>query len=61
MSTWTQAPERPGYRRKVIQHGAATITIYRPELDEAEAAKATETTRTALESAMRAYIRSKTA
>lgn len=61
MSTWTTAPERPGYRRKVIQHGAATITIYRPELDEAAAAKATETTRTALERAMRAYIRSKPA
>ena len=61
MSNWTPAPDRPGYRRKIIQHGAVTITIDRPILDEAEAAKAAETTRTALECAMRAYIRSKPA
>lgn len=55
MSTWTPAPDRPGYRCKIIQSGAATITIYRPELSEAEAAKAEAKTRTALESAMREH------
>lgn len=61
MNTWKPAPDRPGYRCKTIQRGAATITIYRPELSEAEAETATERTRTALESAMREYIRSKPA
>ena len=55
MGNWTTAPDRPGYRRKIIQRGAATIIIDRPELDEAEAAKALDRTRTALESAMREH------
>lgn len=53
MENWTPAPDRPGYRRKIIKRGAATIIIDRPILDEAEAAKAQQRTRTALESAMR--------
>ena len=61
MSTWTPAPNRPGYRRKIIQRGAATIIIDRPILDEAQAAKAEQTTRIALESAMREHIRRATA
>jgi hypothetical protein len=61
MENWTPAPDRPGYRRKIIQRGPATIIIDRPILDEAEGAKAQEKTRTALESAMREYHRRKTA
>ena len=55
MENWTPAPDRPGYRRKIIQIGAATIIIDRPVLDEAAAAKAEQNTRAALESAMRGY------
>ena len=61
MENWTPAPDRPGYRRKVIQRGAATIIIDRPILDEAAAAKAEQKTRAALESAMREHIRRATA
>lgn len=53
MGNWKPAPDRPGYRCKTVQHGPATIIIYRPELSEAEAAKAAEKVRTALEGAMR--------
>lgn len=55
METWKTAPDRPGYRRKIVQRGAATIIIDRPILSEAEAAKAQEKTRAALEGAMREY------
>ena len=55
MENWTPAPDRPGYRCKTIQHGPATIVIYRPILSEAEEAKAQARARTGLESAMRAY------
>jgi len=55
MGTWETAPDRPGYRRKIIQRGQATIIIERPMLGEAEAAKAQDRARTVLESAMRDY------
>lgn len=55
MSNWTPAPDRPGYRCKIVQHGPATITIYRPILDEAQAAKAQERTRAELEHALREH------
>ena len=55
MENWKAAPDRPGYRCKTIQRGNATITIYRPELDAAEAARANDKARAALENAMRAY------
>ncbi|MBR5889118.1 MAG: hypothetical protein IKY92_03660 [Akkermansia sp.] len=57
MENWTPAPDRPGYRRKIIQRGPATIIIDRPELDDAAAAKAQEKTRAELEGAMRSYHR----
>lgn len=53
MSNWTPAPDRPGYRCKKVQHGPATITIYRPILDEAQAAKAQERARADLENVLR--------
>ena len=61
MENWTPAPDRPGYRRKVIQRGAATIIIDRPILDKAQTAKAEQNTRIALESAMREHLRRATA
>ena len=61
MENWTPAPDRPGYRRKIIQRGMATIIIDRPILDEAEAEKAEQRTRAALESAMREHMRRATA
>lgn len=61
MNTWKDAPDRPGYCRKIIQRGPATIIIDRPILSEAEATKTKEKTRTALESVMREYIRRTTA
>ncbi len=57
MDNWKPAPDRPGYRRKIIQRGPATIIIDRPILDEAAAAKAQEKTRAALEGAMRSYCK----
>lgn len=59
MENWTPAPDRPGYRCKTIQRGPATITIYRPILDEAQAAKAQQKARTALEGALREHYRRK--
>lgn len=55
METWKPAPDRPGYRRKIIQRGPATIVIDRPILDEAAEAKAQAKARRELESAMRQY------
>lgn len=57
MENWKPAPDRPGYRRKIIQRGQATIVIDRPMLDEAAAAKAQGKARTDLESAMRSYCK----
>lgn len=59
MKNWTPAPDRPGYRCKTIQHGPATITIYRPIMDEAQEAKAQAKARTALESALRDHCKRK--
>lgn len=55
MSNWTPAPDRPGYRCKTIQHGPATIIVYRPILDEAQAAKAQAKTSAELENALREH------
>lgn len=55
MDGWTPAKDRPGYRCKTVQRGPATIVIYRPILGEEEAAKATATVRTGLESALRIH------
>ncbi len=57
MENWTPAPDRPGYRCKTVQHGAATIVIYRPILDEEQQAKANKRTSAELESALRGYCR----
>lgn len=36
---WASSPDHPGYRVKVIQQGACTIQILRPELSAEEQAK----------------------
>ncbi len=36
---WAESPDHPGYRVKVIQQGACTIEILRPELSAEEQAK----------------------
>lgn len=59
MDNWTPAPDRPGYRCKTIQHGPATIHIYRPILDETQMAKAQQKATQELESALRSYCRRK--
>lgn len=55
MENWRAAPDRPGYRCKTVQRGPATIVIYRPILDGQDAARAAETVRTGLESALREH------
>lgn len=55
MDNWKPAPDRPGYRRKIIQRGQATIIIDRPILDEAATDKAHTQARTALEGALREH------
>ena len=55
MENWKPAPDRPGYRRKIIQRGPATIIIDRPILDEAATAKANANACTALEGALRQH------
>lgn len=36
---WAESPEHPGYQVKTIQHGACTIQVLRPILDEKERQK----------------------
>ena len=55
MENWKPAHDRPGYRRKIIQRGPATIIIDRPILNEAEAAQAQAKTRAELENALRQH------
>lgn len=55
MDNWKPAPDRPGYRRKIIQRGMATIIIDRPILTEEQEAKAQRQTRTTLENVMREH------
>lgn len=55
METWKPAPDRPGYRCKIIQRGLATITIYRPLLNEAEEHKTHQKAARQLESVLRDY------
>lgn len=57
MDAWRPAPNRPGYRCKTIKRGPATIIIYRPNLTEAETAKAQEKARDALESVLREHYK----
>ena len=55
MDNWKPAPDRPGYRCKIIHRENFTATIYRPILDDAQQAKANAKTRRELENALREY------
>ena len=57
MEKWDTTTDRPGYRYKTVNTGNATIIICRPILSEAEAEKAQEKVRTALECAMRERLK----
>lgn len=52
---WAESPEHPGYRVKTIQHGACTIQILRPILDEKEQAKREAHAKTVAERVLRDY------
>lgn len=60
MSKWIQSETHPEYIEKNITLGAAKITILRPKLSEAEAAKAKEKARAALENVMREHYITRT-
>lgn len=60
MSEWNQSETHPEYIEKKITHGAVNITILRPKLSEAEAAKAQEKARAALENIMREHYITRT-
>ena len=59
MNDWTLAEDRPGYRKKTLRHGNATIVVYRPILTKEEQTKREQEVLTVLETAMKTYIRRK--
>lgn len=58
-SDWTPATDRPGYRSKTIKRGPCTVVIYRPELNQDEAARRERHARETLERTLRDYLRRK--
>lgn len=56
---WVTSPEHPGYRMKVIQHGACTIQILRPELDEKERIQREAHLKNVAETTLRDYYKRK--
>ena len=61
MNDWTVSQTCPGYREKTIQHGAATIVIRRPILDDAERAKREKRAKDTLGRVLNDYIHRKEA
>lgn len=59
MTEWAEAPENPGYRVKVIQHGNCTIRILRPILDKTERTKRENYVKAVAESTLRDYYKRK--
>lgn len=57
MDGWTASAARPGYVTKVVQAGACTLVLHRPELSKEERARREKYTREALEPIMRDYYR----
>ena len=39
MNNWTTSTEHPGYRSKTITRGNFTVTVFKPNLDQAEQAR----------------------
>lgn len=60
MSDWIPSETHPEYIEKNITHGAVKLTIHRPILSEAEAAKAKDKARAALENVMREHYITRT-
>ena len=60
MSGWIQSETHPEYIEKNVTIGGAKIVILRPILSEAEAAKAKEKARAALENVMREHYKTRT-
>ena len=58
---WVTSPEHPGYRVKIIQRGACTIQILRPELDAGERAKREAHVKAVAERVLRDYYKRKEA
>ena len=56
MDGWIISQTRPGYIEKSIQHGPATIVIFRPILNPEEQTRKENQTRTALSGVMRDYF-----
>ena len=52
---WADSPEHPGYRIKTIQHGACTIQVLRPILDEKERQKREAHVKAVAERVLRDY------
>lgn len=57
ISDWQEAEEKPGYRRKIVRKGQATINIYRPILTPEEYAKREAEVKRDLERAFRDIYR----
>ena len=56
MNDWTISTEHPGYRCKTINCGACTVTIFRPELSEAERVKREKHVQAVAESTLKHYL-----
>lgn len=59
IENWAESPVYPGYRYKVTQRGACTVTIHRPVLTPEEQAKRLGQVRTAAEKLLKATIHNK--
>lgn len=57
ISDWQEAEEKPGYRRKIVRKGQATINIYRPILTPEEYAKREAEVKRDLEKVFREVFR----
>lgn len=56
---WASSPDHPGYRVKVIQQGACTIEILRPELSAEEQTKRETHLKNVAEKVLRDYYKRK--
>lgn len=59
MNNWTTSAEHPGYRCKTITRGNFTVTVLKPNLDEAEKAKRERHLKEVAESTLKDIIKRK--
>ena len=57
--SWTVSTEHPGYRCKTLQFGQATVTVFRPILDDEERTKRENHLRAVAERVLRDYTESR--